>query len=105
MLTRFAEAEDVEICIKLARQEGETYWALNDFNQSIANDSAIFLVAEVEAQLVGYVIGFIVPTKNNEAMLHETRVALAKRGQKIGVRLVEAFVKKPFVGGRTLSML
>ncbi|MFP4424389.1 MAG: hypothetical protein ACLFP2_04115 [Candidatus Woesearchaeota archaeon] len=54
--------KDVDQCIRLAKQENKEYWSRPDFEKSVEN--AIFLVAEIDNIVVGYIIGFIVPTKN-----------------------------------------
>ena len=102
MNIRNAEVRDIEPCLKLAQQEGETYWTVDDLSESIISDKAIFLVAADDDKTLGFVTGFIVPTKANEAMLHETRTDLASRGNKIGTRLVEAFCDEAFRLGATI---
>lgn len=102
MLMRNAKVRDLEPCITLAQQEGETYWTFSDFDRSISNKNAIFLVAAEGDEIRGYITGFIVPTKANEAMIHETRTDLASRGKKIGTRLVEAFCDEAFRRGATV---
>ncbi len=62
MLFRNATMKDVDQCIRLAKQENKEYWSRPDFEKSVEN--AIFLVAEIDNIVVGYIIGFIVPTKN-----------------------------------------
>ena len=102
MLIQKASVKDIETCLKLAQQEGETYWAFQDFDQATTNKNSIFLAATEDDKILGYVIGFIVPTKTNEAMIHETRTDLASRGKKVGTKLVEAFCDEAFRRGATV---
>lgn len=48
---------------------------------------------------MGYSLGFIVPTKRTEALMHETRVDLKCRGKKVGTKLVDAVCKTLFSQG------
>jgi ribosomal protein S18 acetylase RimI-like enzyme len=59
----------------------------------------IFLVAEEAGRIVGYVIGFVMPTRRREAMLVETRVNKEDRGRGIGTKLVDAFCREAFARG------
>ncbi|MBU0980401.1 MAG: GNAT family N-acetyltransferase [Nanoarchaeota archaeon] len=99
MLFRNASIKDVNHCTQLAKQENESYWTKLDFFNCIQNTNAIFLVVEIDNNLVGYLTGFIVPTKNDEALIHELRIDLKYRGQKIGTKLVDKFCKEAFRKG------
>lgn len=94
MIFRNALMKDINNCIQIAKQENEDYWNKLDFINSLKNKNTIFLVVEIKSVVIGYITGFIVPTKNNEAMIHESRVDLKHRGQKIGTQLVTEFCKK-----------
>jgi ribosomal protein S18 acetylase RimI-like enzyme len=96
MNIRPATKNDTDACLAL---DDDQYWAKEDFQKAIKNANAIFLVAEQGATIIGYIIGFIVPTKTDEAMLHETRVAKIHRKKRIGTRLVNNFCKHAFQQG------
>ncbi|MFP4045686.1 MAG: GNAT family N-acetyltransferase, partial [Candidatus Aenigmatarchaeota archaeon] len=61
---------------------------------SVKNENAIFLVAEDKERIVGYVTGFILPSKEDEAMVHETRVDPEQRGRGVGTKLVNKFCEQ-----------
>lgn len=88
MLIRDTNTNDIENCLNL---DNENYWTKRDFSESIKNKMAIFLVAEDNDIIMGFVIGFIVPTKFYEAIIHETRVDENFRGKRIGTKLVNEF--------------
>lgn len=96
MIFRDASKDDVKRCLELARQEDEKYWTESDFIGCIENTDSIFLVVEVDGVIAGYTIGYIVPTKFDEAMVHETRIDPEFRGQKLGTKIVDEFCKKAF---------
>lgn len=95
MLIRDASETDIDACLGIT----DSYWKKEDFQNSIDNPNAIFLVAEVDDNIVGYINGFIVPTKNNEAMIHESRIKDEQRGQKYGSRLVDEFCEVAYEAG------
>ncbi len=99
MIYRNASIDDVDSCLVLSSQQNEKYWTKKDFVNCINNSNCIFIVAEEERNLLGYVIGYIVPTKCNEAMVHESRVDINKRGKKIGTKLVQEFCNEAFSKG------
>ena len=88
MKIRKARALDGNKCLTLSWQEGEKYWRENDFKDSIGDSDVEFYIAEEKGKIVGYCLGFIVPTKRTEALIHETRVDTNKRGNDIGTMLV-----------------
>lgn len=98
MIIRKARTADIEDCLRISRQrdEKDKYWLKEDFLKNIKDKYAVFLVAEEKGRVVGYCIGYIVPTKRTEAMVHETRVDLDYRGRHIGTKLVNAVCKALF---------
>src|SRR3989338_11373103 len=95
MKVRKAALSDAKECLKMRARE-EKIWSAIDFVSSVRNKHCIFLVAEKKERIVGYCIGFIVPTQKKEAMLHETRVDKPERGKGAGKKLVSAFCKEAF---------
>src|SRR3989338_5567697 len=98
MKVRKAALSDAKECLKMRARE-EKIWSAIDFVSSVRNKHCIFLVAEKKERIVGYCIGFIVPTQKKESMLHETRVDKPERGNGIGKQLVDAFSKEAFGRG------
>ncbi len=96
MIIRNASLNDVDSCFIISSQENENYWTKEDFVNCIKNTNAIILIAEENDKIVGYITGYIVPTKNDEAMVHESRIDTNHRGKKIGTKLVQEFCNEAF---------
>ena len=99
MMIRRGKPEDAERCLSIFREDKETYWDIADFVRSAKDKDVVFLVAEEDKKVIGYILGFIVPTKRTEALIHETRVERAKRKKGIGTELVNAFCEEIFKRG------
>ena len=72
----------------------ESFWKKEDFVNSVKNKDVIFLVAEENKKLVGFVLGMINLVKRDEAYLQETRVNKKDTRKGIGTKLVDAFCKE-----------
>ena len=90
MKIREATIRDGESCLRLSQQEKEHYWSKQNFLRSVKDEDVVLMVAEEEGRVIGYSLGFVIPTKRIEALLHETRVDLRFRGEGIGTKLVDA---------------
>ena len=103
MKIRKAVETDAEKSYELLESEKEKGFTANDFRNASKHKDAIFLVAENDKGIIGYVIGFICPTKKTDAMLAETRVKESERKMGIGSRLIDAFCKEAFrMGAKTV---
>ncbi|UWS69892.1 GNAT family N-acetyltransferase [Streptomyces noursei] len=60
------------------------------------------LIAERDGELAGFVIGFLSPSKPEEAYIHFTGVAPAWRRTGLGRHLYERFFERARADGRTL---
>ena len=107
MKIRKAKLTDIKECSTVQKSDKEgNYWKEKDLQNCINDKHIIFLVAEDERKLIGYVIGFIVPSKKDEAMVHETRVLKKYRGKKVGTLLVNELNKELFKkGAKTIYAL
>ena len=106
MQIRQAQLEDADECNNLFLADDEEYWSLRDFKSSSDNPDIIFLVAEENEGIIGYILGFIVPTKRDEVALHETRVHRNSRGKGVGVALVNEFCRHAFeIGAKVVYAL
>lgn len=104
MIIRKGKAEDAKNCVRISELDKESHWEITDFEESTKDEDVIFLVAEEDKKVIGYILGFIVPTKKTEALIHETRVHKDYRGKSIGTGLVDAFCKEIFNRGvKTVS--
>ena len=99
MKIRKANSMDSEQAYKLLNSEKKKSFTVSDFKSSTKHKDAIYFVAENERKIIGYVIGFISPTKKTDCMLAETRVLETKRGRHVGSLLVDAFCKEAFSRG------
>jgi ribosomal protein S18 acetylase RimI-like enzyme len=99
MLIRKATKEDSEECMRLYELDNGKYWEISDFRSSADQADVIFLVAEEDGRIIGYAIGFVMPTRRREAMFVETRVHKEDRGRGIGTKLVDAFCREAFERG------
>lgn len=99
MKTRRAKISDIKECMKIQALDKKNYWKKIDFEKMIRDNLVIFLVAEEDKKIMGYINGYICPTKRTEAMIHETRTNKNFRHKKIGTKLVNEFCKIVFKQG------
>ncbi|MGM5484067.1 MAG: hypothetical protein ACQER9_04095 [Nanobdellota archaeon] len=81
-MKRNAKEKDAEKCLKLSQQEGDKNWTLDDFKKSVQNENSIFFVYEIKNEILGYILGFVVPTKTDEANIHEQELIIIKEERK-----------------------
>ena len=91
MLIRKGLEKDAGSCFRIAKLDKATHWKIEDFKTSARSRDAGFFVATENKKVVGYILGFIVPTKNSEALIHETRVNRIFRERGTGTKLVGHF--------------
>jgi N-acetylglutamate synthase-like GNAT family acetyltransferase len=96
MKIRKAAFKDANKCLKLQKLDKENYWKKRDFTSALKDKNVIFLVAEQDKKIIGYIIGYTAPTKKTDVMLHETRVSKKERGKGIGTKLVKEFCRHAF---------
>ena len=99
MFVRKGRKSDAPGCTKVMMSDGGMHFEKSDFEKAAAHKNAVFLVAEENKKVVGYILGFIVSTKKSQALIHETRVYDGKSGKKIGTGLVDEFCKTVFSSG------
>lgn len=99
MIIREAKARDIDACLEIEASQMDTTFSEQDYLNSMDNPDVIFLVAGQDDEVVGYTLGFVVPTKNAEAMIHSTMVHKAYSRRGVGSRLVEKFLDVAFGRG------
>lgn len=99
MKIRRAKSNDAKNCLKLQKLDKERYWRTEDFKRAAKHRDVVFVVAEENKKIVGYSLGFIVPTRRTDAMVHETRVDKRQRYKKIGTKLVNELCRQLFKKG------
>ncbi len=96
---RRAAARDIDACLEIQASQRDTTFSRTDYLNSLATSNSIYLVAELEGRVVGFIIGFIVPTKNSEALVHSTMVHSSFTRRRIGLALVRGFLDFAFKQG------
>lgn len=96
---RKAMPEDIPSCLEVEASRGDDTFSEDDFRNSIKEPNAIFLVAERSLQVVGFILGYIVPTRRREAAIHSTMVNRRHEKMGIGSSLVLEFSKLAFGQG------
>ena len=99
MKIRKAKLKDVNECMKMEKLDKSSYWNKIDFERAIKDKLSIFLIAEDNKKIVGYILGFMCPTRITDVMIHETRVNKTLRHKRIGTKLVNEFCKIAFKKG------
>lgn len=66
---------------------------------ALDDGDAIYLVAEEDSKVVGFILGYINSTKNEEAMIQSTMVHADHGGRGIGSLLVKALADIAFGSG------
>ncbi len=66
---------------------------------STKDKAVVYWVAEDKKKVIGYILGFVVPTKRTDALIHEVRVLKSYRGKNLGKKLVDACCKELFEKG------
>ncbi len=88
---RIAEREDIVSFLAIERDVygGDTPWTFSHFEHEImTNDLAIFITAEADGKIVGFIGGRVVP-ENNSVHLSNLGVSSAFQRQGIGSNLVK----------------
>jgi ribosomal protein S18 acetylase RimI-like enzyme len=96
---RKAELGDVPFCLEVQASQEDSTFSEHDFRSSIADKNVIFLVAEQSQRVVGFILGFIIPTKRIEATIHSTMVHRQHVQKGIGSLLVRSFAEAAFEQG------
>jgi len=99
MIIRKAEFKDVPSCLEVQTSQGDNTFLEHDFRNSIIDPNAIFLVAEHNQQVIGFILGFIVPTRRREATIHSTMVHKQHTQMGVGSLLVQNFAELAFERG------
>jgi N-acetylglutamate synthase-like GNAT family acetyltransferase len=94
MKIRKAKQGDVQECLKLAKKR----WGKKDLKKALG-DTAVFIVAEENQGIVGFVIGFVNPCKPSQAVIQDVTKAKKTMGKGVGQALVKAFFHTVFEQG------
>jgi GNAT superfamily N-acetyltransferase len=87
---------DIAACLDVETSEGNLFFLDGDFRRALVDRNTIFLVAELQSKVIGFVFGFVVPTKRSEAIIHATVVHRSHRNLGAGTALVNGFALEAF---------
>jgi ribosomal protein S18 acetylase RimI-like enzyme len=97
--TRRATERDIPACLQASASRRDTFFVQKDFVGALNDQDAIWLVAEKDGKVVGFILGYFNPTKNEEAMIQSTMVHADYGHQGIGSMLVKALADDAFGRG------
>lgn len=96
---RLATTQDIPDCLEASASRKDVFFTKEDFVRALDDSNAIYLVAEEDEKIAGFVIGYANPTKNEEAMIQSTMVNARHGNKGIGSTLVRAFADHAFGSG------
>jgi ribosomal-protein-alanine acetyltransferase len=59
---RKAEIEDIKSVFEIQEKQHLSYWSIEDYNSEIDNNDAVFLVAESQDKIVGFILARLIAT-------------------------------------------
>jgi [ribosomal protein S18]-alanine N-acetyltransferase len=59
---RKAEIEDIKSVFEIQQKQNLSYWSIEDYQSEIDNNDAVFLVAESEDKIVGFILARLITT-------------------------------------------
>jgi ribosomal-protein-alanine acetyltransferase len=59
---RKAEIEDIKSVFEIQEKQQLSYWSIEDYNSEIDNNDAVFLVAESEDKIAGFILARLIAT-------------------------------------------
>jgi ribosomal-protein-alanine N-acetyltransferase len=99
---RAMRGADIEPVSKIERQSFETAWSTQAYVTELANPSAVYVVAEVDGQVVGYGGLWVIM---DEAHITTIAVVPECRGYRIGERLLVEMLQVAMRKGATRATL
>ena len=97
MIVRLAVESDIASCLAIQASHKDQTFSAQDFRNSISDPNAILLVAESgDGGVAGFMAGFVVPTRYEEALIHSTMVNKLLERKGIGLALVRFFADFAF---------
>jgi N-acetylglutamate synthase-like GNAT family acetyltransferase len=96
---RGARQGDVSACLQASASRKDSFFTERDFTNALDDGDAIYLVAEENGKVVEFILGYVNPTKNEEAMIQSTMVHADYGCKGIGSLLVRALADSAFGRG------
>jgi [ribosomal protein S18]-alanine N-acetyltransferase len=88
ILIRKADLQDIEDVFEIQEKQGLSFWSVEDYQSEITNSESIFLVAESDGKIVGFIFARLITTLKICEILN-FGVADKCQNQGIGKQLVD----------------
>jgi [ribosomal protein S18]-alanine N-acetyltransferase len=79
---RKAEIKDIKSVIEIQQKQNLSYWSIEDYQSEIDNNDAVFLVAESEDKIVGFILARLITTLKVAEIIN---LAVVGKYQKRGI--------------------
>ena len=99
IIVRQATDGDISACLEVSVSRKDAFFQERDFLRALKDEDAIYLVAEADGKVVGYIMGYVNPTKNDEVMIQSTMVHADYRNRGVGSMLVKSLADRAFNRG------
>ncbi len=80
--TRKAEVEDIKSVFEIQEKLNLGYWSIEDYQSEIDNLDAVFLIAESEDKIVGFILARLIATLKSAEIVN---LAVVGKYQKRGI--------------------
>ncbi len=82
LIIRKTEIEDIESVFEIQEKQNLSYWSIEDYQSEIDNLDAVFLVAESEDRIVGFILARLIATLKVSEIVN---FAVVEKHQKRGI--------------------
>lgn len=82
--------KDIAECMEIGRKSGLSYWSSDGFQDELARDDSVALVAENEIGIAGFIIGRVIQPEHI-AEVYNIGVRSDSRRSGVGRELIEQF--------------
>jgi [ribosomal protein S18]-alanine N-acetyltransferase len=79
---RKAEIDDVESVIEIQQKQNLSYWSIEDYQSEIDNLDAVFLIAESEDMIIGFILARLIVTLKAAEVIN---FAVVEKSQNRGI--------------------
>jgi ribosomal-protein-alanine acetyltransferase len=80
--TRKAEVEDIKSVFEIQEKHNLGYWSIEDYQNEIDNNDAVFFVAESEDKIIGFILARLITTLKSAEIVN---LAVVGKYQKRGI--------------------
>ena len=79
---RKAEIDDIEYIFEIQEKHNLGYWSIADYHSEVSNSDSVFLVAESEDNIVGFILARLITTFKTSEIVN---FAVVEKYQKKGI--------------------